>query len=118
MNTETPLLSDGFQRLYCDAAVFEGFSGLHPISFKRVLPFQAQDRVADDPRVIEAEAAHLANRNDFTRRAVVEGYSQFGLLPEADAANLTSVIDYFDANFFGLMGQVYANEGMFICALR
>ena len=65
MNTETPHFSDGFQRLYCDATVFEGFSALHPISIRRVLPFQAQDRVADDARVIEVETAHLANRNEF-----------------------------------------------------
>jgi hypothetical protein len=29
MNTETPPLSNGFQRLYCDAAVFEAFSAPH-----------------------------------------------------------------------------------------
>jgi hypothetical protein len=29
MNTETQPLSDGFQRLYCDATVFDGFSALH-----------------------------------------------------------------------------------------
>jgi hypothetical protein len=39
MNIETQPLSDGFQRLYCDATVFDGFSAFHPISFSRVLPF-------------------------------------------------------------------------------
>jgi len=111
-------LSDGFQRLYCDATVFEGFSAFHPISFSRVLPFQAQDPVMDDQRLIDAEVAHLASRNDDTRRDVVEAYRQCGLLADEDAANLKSVIDYFDANFFELMGEVYANAGMFICALR
>jgi tetratricopeptide (TPR) repeat protein len=104
--------------LYCDATVFEAFSVLHPISFSRVLPFQAQDPVADDARLIAAEEAHLANRNDQTRRDVVEAYFQCGLLPESDADNLKSVIDYFGADFFELMGLVYANAGMFICALR
>src|ERR1039457_179852 len=118
MNTEILQLSDGFQRLYCDATVFEGFSALHPISFSRVLPFQAQDPVVDDARLIAAEEAHLASRNDQTRRGVVEAYSQCGLLPAADADNLKSVIDYFGADFFELMGLVYANAGMFICALR
>ena len=75
MNTETRPLSDGFQRLYCDATVFEGFNGLHPISFSRVLPFQAQDPVADDARLIAGEEAHLASRNDDSRRDVVEAYS-------------------------------------------
>jgi len=118
MNTEIRPLSNGFQRLYCDATAFEAFSTLHPISFNRVLPFQSQDPVADDARLIEAEAAHLASRNDNTRRDVVEAYFKCGLLPEAEAINLKSVIDYFDADFFELMGLVYANAGMFICALR
>jgi tetratricopeptide (TPR) repeat protein len=118
MNTGIQPLSDGFQRLYCDATVFEGFSAFHPISFSRVLPFQAQDPVGDDERLIGAEEAHMADRNDMTRREVIEAYSRCGLLPEEEAANLKSVIDYFDANFFELMGEVYANAGMFICALR
>ena len=118
MNTETQPLSDGFQRLYCDATVFDGFSAFHPISFSRVLPFQAQDPVVDDQRLIGAEEAHLADRNDMTRREVIEAYSRCGLLTEEDAASLKSVIDFFGADFFEVMGEVYANAGMFICALR
>lgn len=118
MNTDALNLSSGFQQLYCDASVFEGFSALHPISFKRVLPFQVQDPVADDSGLITAEAAHLATRNDQTRRDVVEAYRRCGLLGVEDAASLKSVIDYFDADFFDIMGLVYANAGMFICALR
>ncbi len=98
--------------------MFEGFSTFHPISFTRVLPFQAQDPVVDDQRLIDAEVAHLANRNDGTRLDVVKAYCQCRLLTEEDAANLKPVIDYFDASFFELMGEVYANAGMFICALR
>jgi tetratricopeptide (TPR) repeat protein len=118
MNTEKQTLSDGFQRLYRDATVFEGFSAFHPISFSRVLPFQAEDLVVDDERLIGAEEAHLADRNDMTRREVIEAYSRCGLLAKEDAANLISVVDYFGADFFELMGEVYANAGMFICALR
>jgi len=118
MNTDALNLSNGFQQLYCDASVLEGFSALHPISFKRVLPFQAQDTVVDDPWLIAAETAHLAGRSDQTRRDVVEAYQRCGLLAEADAASLISIIDYFDADFFDVMGLVYANAGMFICALR
>jgi tetratricopeptide (TPR) repeat protein len=118
MNTDIQNLSSGFQRLYCDATVYDPFSTFHPISFRRVLPFQSQDPVADDERLIGAEEAHLADRNDMTRREVVEAYFRCGLLPEEEAVNLKSVIDYFDAGFFELMGQVYANAGMFICALR
>lgn len=118
MKTETPVLSEAFRRLYCDAIVFEGFSALHPISFCRVLPFQAEDPVRDDARLLEAEAAHLANPSDVTRRDVVEEYRRCGLLSWDDAANLTSVIDYFGADFFELMGEIYANADMFICALR
>lgn len=106
------------KQLYCDAAVFEAFSAWHPISFRRVLPFQAQDPVVDDSRLIAAEAAHLASRTDATRRDVVEVYRQCGLLSEKEAASLKPVVDYFDADFFELMGEVYANAGMFICALR
>jgi hypothetical protein len=118
MNPETRQLSAGFQQLYCDAAVFEAFSAWHPISFRSVLPFQAQAPVVDDPRLIAAEAAHLASRTDATRRDVVEAFFQCGLLSEQEAASLKPVVDYFDADFFELMGDVYANAGMFICALR
>ena len=111
-------LSNPFQRLYCDPTVFTAFSSFHPISFARVLPFQPQDPVADDHQLISTEEAHLAERTDDTRRRVIEAYSRCGLLPEADAANLISVIDYFEADFFDLMGLVYANAGMFRCALR
>lgn len=118
MNTDPLHLSDGFQWLYCDVAVFDAFSAWHPISFRRVLPFQAQHPVVDDPRVIAAEEAHLAARNDESRRGVVEAYRQCGLLSEEDADNLSPVVDYYGADFFELMGEVYANAGMFICALR
>jgi tetratricopeptide (TPR) repeat protein len=118
MNTDTLQLSDGFQRLYCDPTVFESFSTFHPISFARVLPFQPGDPVVDDVNLIGAEEAHLADRNDLTRREVIEAYFRCGLLPEEEADNVKSVIDYFDADFFELMGLVYANAGMFICALR
>jgi hypothetical protein len=118
MNAETRPVSDGFQQLYCETTVFEGFSAFHPISFSRVLPFHAQDPVVDDQRLIDAEVAHLANRNDDTRRDVVEAYCQCSLLTEEEATNLKSVVDYFDASFFEMMGEVYANAGMFICALR
>ena len=114
----TPILSADFQRLYCDASVFEWFSALHPISFSRVLPFQAQDAVAGNPRLLAAEAAHLAAPNDATRLAVLDAFGQCGLLPASDAASLKPVIDFFDADFFELMGEIYANSGMSICALR
>src|SRR5205085_12399653 len=74
--------------------------------------------VVDDYHLIDAEAAHLASRNDHTRREVIEAYGKCGLLPEVEADNVKSVIDYFGADFFELMGLVYANAGMFICALR
>jgi tetratricopeptide (TPR) repeat protein len=115
---DAPLLSEDFQRLYCDAAVFEPFSVLHPISFKRVLPFQSTAEVVDDRQLLETEAAHLAGRNDATRRAVVEEYFRCGLLEEMDAANLRSAIDDYDADFFEVMGTAYANAEKFACALR
>jgi tetratricopeptide (TPR) repeat protein len=118
MKTEIPPFSSDFQQLYCDAAVFDPFSALHPISFRRVLPFQAGDPVVDDQRLVCAEQAHLLERNDDTRRAVVDAYFNCGLLEKADADNLKSVIDLFGFDFFELMGLLYANAGMFICALR
>lgn len=118
MSVESPHFSDGFRRLYCNPEVFATFSTWHPISFRRVLPFQAEDPVADDPRLIAAEEAHLADPNEVTRRGVVEAFRQCGLLLPEDAAILTSVIDYFGPDFFELMGEVYANADMFICALR
>jgi hypothetical protein len=36
------------------------FSVFHPISFSWVLPFQSQELVTDDPRLIGADEAHLA----------------------------------------------------------
>jgi len=104
--------------LYCDATVYDPFSTFHPISFARILPFQSQDPVVDDERLIGAEEAHLADRNDMTRREVIEAYFRCGLLPEEEAVDLKSVIDWFGADFFELMGLVYANAGIFICALR
>lgn len=118
MNTETLPFSSDFRRLYCDATAYDPFSAFHPISFRRVLPFQPGDPVVDDPRLLDAETAHLARRTDQTRRDVVEAFLKCGLLEQADAVNLKSVIDYYDADFFDLMGLVYANAGMFICALR
>ncbi len=118
MTTETALLSAGFQRLYCDAGVYASFSGFHPISFARVLPFQPQDAITDNPRLISAEEAHLARRDDQTRREVIEAFVKCDLLSEVDADNVKSVIDYYDADFFELMGSVYASEDMYLCALR
>ena len=118
MNPELQSFSSGFQQLYCDPALFDPFSAMHPISFRRVLPFQAGDPVADDPGLISAEQAHLAERNGETRRAVVDAYLKCGLLEQTEASNLKSVIDLFGFDFFDLMGLVYANAGMFICALR
>ena len=118
MNTDIQNLSSGFQRLYCDATVYDSFSAFHPINFAPVLPFQPQDPVVDDEHLIGAEEAHLADQNDLTRREVIEAYARCGLLPEAEANNVKSVIDFYDAGFFELMGLVYANAGMFICALR
>jgi hypothetical protein len=113
-----PTFSDSFQRLYCDAAVFDVFSTRNPISLKRALPFQPQDRVVDDPYLINAELAHLADKNDATRSAVIDAYARCGLLSDTDAANVKSVIDFFGVDFFDLMGLVYANAGIYICALR
>jgi hypothetical protein len=112
------MFSDGFERLYCDASVFEPFSTSHPVSFARVLPFQPDDPVVDDPGLLGAEAAHLAARNDLTRGEVIDAYARCGLLSAEDAANVKSVIDLYGADFFDLMGLVYANAGMSICALR
>jgi hypothetical protein len=93
MATDLPLFSEGFQRLYCDPSVFASFSTFHPISFVRVLPFQSQDRVLDDARLIRAEAAHLVNQNDQTRREVIEAYGQCDLLSAAEADNVKTAID-------------------------
>jgi tetratricopeptide (TPR) repeat protein len=112
------MFSDGFERLYCDTAVFEPFSTLHPISFARVLPFQPDDPVVDDPGLLGAEAAHLAARNDLTRGEVINAYARYGLLSAEDAGHVKSVIDLYDVDFFDLMGLVYANASMYICALR
>jgi tetratricopeptide (TPR) repeat protein len=114
----TPALSSAFQQLYCDATVFDSFSAWHPISLKRALPFQPQDPVVDDQSLLDAERAHLVNQNDNNRRAVIDAYAANGLMSPEDAANVKSVIDYFGSNFFELMGMVYANAGIFICALR
>jgi len=35
-----------------------------------------------------------------------------------DAINLKATVDFFDTDFFEMMGLVYANAGMFRCALR
>jgi len=74
--------------------------------------------VVDDPYLLYAEEEHLAERNEHTRRGVVDAYLNGGLLQEGEAQNLRSASDFFDDDFFDLMGLVYANAGMFRCALR
>lgn len=113
-----PTFSDAFQRLYCDPAIFEAFSTRYPVNLNRALPFQPQDPVVDDPRLLNAELAHLADQNDNSRRAVIHEYARSGLLTDEDAANVKPVVDFFASDFFDLMGLVYANAGMYICALR
>ncbi len=107
-----------FNRLYCDPTIFDSLSALHPISFRRVLPFQYPEEAVDESRLLSAEEAHLADPCDATRRAVVEEYSRCGLLEQTEASTLSGVIDFFDADFFELMGLVYANVGRYRCALR
>ncbi len=53
-----------------------------------------------------------------SRLAVVEAFGQCGLLPPEDVASLKTEPEIYDADFFELMGETYANAGMFICALR
>ena len=52
------------------------------------------------------------------RRQVIEAYAKSGLLQEQEADDVLSVIDFYGPDFFELMGMLYANAGMFICALR
>jgi hypothetical protein len=118
MASNTPTFSEAFQRLYCNALPFERISALHPVSFTRVLPFQAHDPVVDNPALLTAEAAHLVNQDNATRLGVVEAFGLCNLLAASDVASLKPVIDSFDADFFEFMGEIYANAGMFICALR
>src|SRR5437016_5189685 len=112
------LLSDDFRRLYCDPAIFDPFSTFHPISFRRLLPYPSEERAVDDPRLICAEAAQLAQDSDESRLRVVEEYLGCGLLAEGDAFNVRASIDLADSGLFELMGDLYANAGMFRRALR
>ena len=98
--------------------MFAAFSRFHPISFQRVLPSCAGEPLLDDPALIQAEIAHLAEPNDETRRGVVAAFANCGLLAAEDAGNLAPVTDSFDTDFFEFMGQTYANAGLFRCALR
>jgi tetratricopeptide (TPR) repeat protein len=110
--------SASFKRLYCDVNLFRTLSAFHPINFGRVLPFQPGERVVDDIGLADTEEAYLAYRSDPVRIEVVDAWLRCGLLEQTDASNLKSVIDFFDADFFDLMGLVYANAGSFRCALR
>src|SRR5512138_1592426 len=118
LSMEAPQLSADFQRLYCDKTIFTSFSALHPIRFSRVLPFQHPDEGVDDGDLLRAEANHLAKQCDATRLAVVDEYSRCGLIEETEAGQLRAAIDFFDEDFFELMGMVYANVGRSRCALR
>ena len=115
---KTTFLSPEFQRLYCSPTILESFSRLHPISFRRVLPFQSADEAIDQRNLLAAEEAYLANQNDTSRRQVIEEYQRCRLLPEAEAANLLATLDYHDVDFFETMGLAYANAGKYRCALR
>ncbi len=118
MTTETLFLSNDFRRLYCDGVIYDSFSTFHPISFRHVLPFQSWDQVQDDRFLLQAEEAHLVDKSDDARLRVVEEYFRCGLLQEKDAINLKATVDFFDTDFFEMMGLIYANAGMFRCALR
>ncbi len=118
MSFETPLFSAEFRRLYCDPAPFDCFSSLHPISFRRVLPFQYPEEGVDDRRLLVVEEAHLAEQNEQTRRAVVEEYARCGLLQATEPNELGAVTDFYDVDFFEFMGMVYANVERARCALR
>lgn len=111
-------LSPAFQTLYCNPAVFASFSNFIPISFGRVLPFQSDEAVTDHHPLLVAEEALLTGASDETRLRVVEAFSRCGLFSPEEVTNLRPVIDFFDADFFELMGDVYANARMFRCALR
>src|SRR5215831_4158250 len=115
MNNEKPIFSEDFYRLYCNPTVYETFSTLHPVSFSCILPFQKGDPFVDNPLLLAAETSHLANRNVTTRLAVVDAYGECGLLSQPVAANVRSVVDFyeFDAEFFEFMGDTYANSGSF-----
>lgn len=110
--------SPAFQAVYCDPAVFASFSDFIPISFARVLPFRAEEVVREHHQLLVAEEALLVEASEETRLRVVEGFSQCGLLSSEEVANLRQVIDFFEADFFELMGDVYVNARMFRCALR
>lgn len=118
MSTEAPLFSAEFTRLYCDPAVFEHFSEFHPISFKRVLPFQSVEEGVDEQGLLRAEQAHLQSQTEYTRRAVIDDYSRCGLLEIVEADQLRPALDFYDADFFEFMGMVYTNAGRYRCALR
>jgi tetratricopeptide (TPR) repeat protein len=118
MTTDKPAFSADFQRVYFEVALFEPFSAFHPISFRRVVPFQHPEEGVDKRSLLNAEEAHLAARTENTRRAVVDEYCRCGLLEEAEADDLNAVIDFYGADFFELMGLLYANAGRFRCALR
>ena len=118
MNAEAPRFSSGFMQLYCRTEIFASFSALHPVHFGRVLPFQSHEPVVDNQDLLQAEQAYLADQSDDTRRGIINAFLQCGLMQREDAHNVTSVVDYFGADFFDLMGLVYANAGMFRCALR
>jgi tetratricopeptide (TPR) repeat protein len=112
------LLSEDFRRLYCDAAIFDPFSAFHPISFRRLLPYPTEETILDDRQLLRAEEAQLVQNTDESRLRVVEAYLRRGLLTEEDAINVRASIDPTDTDLFELMGEVYANAGMFRCALR
>lgn len=107
-----------FQRLYCEPGIFESFSILHPVSFRRVLPFQYLEEGVDDPHLLQAEHALLAAPTEHSKRALVDEYARCGLLAQAEADALRDVIDFYDTDFFELMGMLYANADRFRCALR
>jgi len=112
------LWSEEFRRLYCDAAIFDPFSAFHPISFRRLLPYPSEEPAVDNPQLIGAEEALLVRNSDENRLRIVEEYLRCGLLAEEDAIAVRASIDTADNDLFELMGDAYANAGMFRCALR
>lgn len=113
-----PLFSPDFTQIYCDDKSFRSFSYLHPINLGGVLPFKKKDRILDEPSVVRAEVDLLENPSNDTRAKVISAYTSENFLDDATAKGLLEFIDFFDTDFYELIGELYSNAGMFRCALR
>lgn len=110
--------SHEYEQIYCNPELFINFCADPPINLSTILPFEPDDIFIDAPNLLQAEQAILVGVSDKTINRVLEAYVKNNFICEEDRANLQAFSDYFDEDFYEVIGTLYSNIGKYKCALR